>query len=310
MKHSIIALVVLIVLGFGVFYFIQSSLTSPEPIEPVAETPNPSGDDPMPVEPDGGIGDGAEPLTEVDEAETTLGNSIKGTSITAYNFGSGDTEIVFVGGIHGGYSWNTALLGYQLVDYFEANEESIPENVRVSVIPVLNPDGLERVTGKTGRFAATDVSGNTTAGRFNSNDVDLNRNFDCEWEAEGTWRSQTVSGGSEPFSEPETSAFRKFIRETEPAAVVAYYSAAGGVYASNCNNGVLPETTKIMNIYADASGYEAYQEFDFYQITGDMVNWLAKENIPGISVLLTDHENTERTKNIAGVEALLASFAE
>ncbi len=311
MKHSIIALIVLIVLGFGVYYFIQSAMTGPTPSEPTVETPTTTvEEDATPVEPDEGIGDGAEPLPPVNESETTIGNSIKGTPITAYHYGSGDTEIVLIGGIHGGYSWNTALLGFQLMDYFEANEDAIPDNVRVSIIPVLNPDGLERVTGKAGRFTAADVSGDTIPGRFNSNDVDLNRNFDCEWEAEGTWQTRTVSGGSAPFSEPETSALRTFIRETEPDAVVAYYSAAGGVYASNCNNGVLPKTTEIMNTYAAASEYQAYNEFDFYEITGDMVNWLAKENIPGISVLLTDHESTERTRNIAGVEALLNSFVE
>jgi len=62
-------------------------------------------------------------------------------------------------------------------------------------------------------------------------------------------------------------------------------------------------------LYADASGYPAYQSFDFYAITGDMVNWLAKEGVPAISVLLTTHDDTEWTKNQAGIEALLEHYA-
>jgi hypothetical protein len=40
-----------------------------------------------------------------------------------------------------------------------------------------------------------------------------------------------------------------------------------------------------------------------------MVNWLAKENIPAISVLLTNHSDIEWTKNKAGIEAILSHYA-
>jgi hypothetical protein len=50
--------------------------------------------------------------------------------------------------------------------------------------------------------------------------------------------------------------------------------------------------------------------YDFYAVTGDMVNWFAKNKIPAISVLLTNHTDTEWTKNKAGAEAILKSFAQ
>jgi hypothetical protein len=40
-----------------------------------------------------------------------------------------------------------------------------------------------------------------------------------------------------------------------------------------------------------------------------MVNWLAKNNIPAISVLLTNHQSTELSKNKLGVDAILKHFA-
>ena len=40
-----------------------------------------------------------------------------------------------------------------------------------------------------------------------------------------------------------------------------------------------------------------------------MTNWLAKIKIPAISVLLTNHEDTEWDKNLAGIKALLQYYA-
>lgn len=249
----------------------------------------------------------------VDETRTEIGTSADGNPITAYHFGDGDDEILFVGGIHAGYSWNTTLVAYELMDYLEDNEDVIPDNVKVTVIPVLNPDGLNAVVGTTGRFMASAVPKDqkeTIKGRFNGNTVDLNRNFDCEWQSSGVWQNTPVSGGSEAFSEPEAKAIRNYVEKNKIAGAVVWYSAAGGVYASNCKNGVSDETKELTALYAKAAGYPAKAEFNFYEITGDMVNWFAKENIPAISVLLTNYSDPEWSKNRAGVEALLEYYAD
>lgn len=245
------------------------------------------------------------------KAETSIGKSVGGKDIMAYNYGTGATKVVFVGGIHGGYSWNTVTLAYELMDYLKANPAAIPANITVSVIPVLNPDGLMKVTGSAGRFAIADVNSSATvqaSGRFNGNTVDINRNFDCDWQANGTWQSKAVSGGESAFSEPEAAAFKAYVEAQKPSAVVVFDSSAGGVFASNCHGGVPAVTSALTAAYAKASGYKAYESFDFYTITGDVVNWLAKINVPAISVLLSTHTDSEWTKNKAGVEAVLSYF--
>jgi len=253
------------------------------------------------------------PVVIEDKGESVIGKSGEGRDIIEYHFGTGDTEILFVGGIHGGYSWNTALVAYELIEYLKTNPEVVPENIKVTVVPVLNPDGLAKVVStSTIPFSKSDVSSSEavkTSGRFNANKVDLNRNFDCDWKAEGTWQNTTVSGGEKIFSEPESQAIKNYIEKSKPQAVVVWYSSAGGVFASSCHDGILPETTTLTDIYAKASLYKAYQSFDFYSITGDMVNWLAKVKIPAISVLLTTHTDTEWTKNKAGIEAILKHYA-
>lgn len=301
MKKAIIAIIVIILIVFGLSFLLKSPK-----VDDTALTPDVFVDTPAP---EGQMETGETP---VDKTKTVLGTSVGGQPVTAFHFGEGETELLFVGGIHGGYEWNTALVAYELMDYLKANPNAVPKDLKVTVIPVLNPDGLKKVTGTAEKFQPADVSKSNevvVSGRFNANNVDLNRNFDCDWQAEGKWQSKTVSGGSAAFSEPESLAMKNYIESKKPEAVVVWYSSAGGVFASNCHNGVLPETTKILNAYATASGYPAYKEFDFYEITGDMVNWLASKNIPAISVLLTDHTNTEWNKNKKGIEALFKFYS-
>ncbi|MDO8492081.1 MAG: hypothetical protein Q7S34_00375, partial [bacterium] len=129
-----------------------------------------------------------------------------------------------------------------------------------------------------------------------------------DWQSVGKWQNKNVSGGNNAFSEPESLAFKNYVETNKPRAVVAWYSAAGGVFASNCHSGVSPETSTITKKFSDASGYPAHETFDFYEITGDMVNWLAKNNVPAISVLLTNHTDTEWPKNQAGILALFKYY--
>jgi hypothetical protein len=251
----------------------------------------------------------------VNEKETVIGQSVEGKDIVAYHFGNGDKEVLLVGGTHGGYSWNTVLLSYEMMGHFgKLSSDEIPSNIRITIIPMLNPDGFNKATGTTTvhNAMANDLPSDLekrTSGRFNANNVDLNRNFDCEWQETSMWQSREVSGGTAAFSEPEAQVLRGYITEHRPAAALVWYAAAGGVFASNCRLGVLPETIAMTESYSAASGYRAYKEFDFYDISGDMVNWMAKEGIPAISVLLTNHTDTEFDKNKAGIEALLARLA-
>jgi len=242
-----------------------------------------------------------------------IGTSVEKRKIESYTYGKGTEHIAFVGGMHGGYEWNSVLLAYQFMDYLDENPGAIPDNLSVTVIPDANPDGVFAVTGKVGRFAITDVSTSTQvliSGRFNADNVDLNRNFDCKWQPEGTWQSKTVSAGTKPFSEPETLAIKNFILENNPSAVIFWHSQSGNVYASECQDGILPETLNIMNIYAKAAGYSAVKVFDAYATTGAADDWLASIKIPAITVELKTHNSTEWEQNFLGIKALLSYFSQ
>ncbi len=254
-----------------------------------------------------------EPALEAVRAErrAVIGTSQEGRSIEAYTFGNGSKTLLFVGGIHGGYEWNTVLLAYQFIDYLSQHASDIPDTLSVVVIPSANPDGVYKVVGKEGRFTQADVSPDASvqaSGRFNARSVDLNRNFECAWKPEATWRSKTVSAGSAPFSEAETQVLQQFILTTQPVGVVFWHSQANTVYAGDCAGVFLPLSLSMMNEYASAAGYQRAETFDSYPVTGSADGWLTTINIPSITVELQTHESVEWDKNLAGSKALFSLF--
>ena len=297
MKNIIIGLILLVLVGAGAFVFLGMNdsfqFTKPEAEEPatltvdddtVEEEEEPS---PFQVVPQG---------TNPEKTDEVIGTSANGTAIKAYHYGTGDTEILFVGGIHSAFAPNTVAVMDEFITALKQEAIDIPENLKVTIIPNLNPDA----SGQP----------DTLASRLNANEVDLNRNFDCDWSATGVWRSSDVSGGSSAFSEPEAKALRDYVEGNNIAAAVVYYAADGGVYASNCGGSLDSEIASLTSTYAEAAGYTANEEFDAYTISGDATNWMAKIGVPAIGVLLSDYTDSEWTKNMAGIEAVLTEYGD
>ena len=110
MKNTIIMLIVLVlIIGFGVYFLTRGSPQNSDlSTDQNAETDiNQPSSNNAPINP---IGE--PPITEQNKLESVIGKSIENRDITAYYYGTGDNEILFIGGIHGGYSWNTTLVDY------------------------------------------------------------------------------------------------------------------------------------------------------------------------------------------------------
>lgn len=126
---------------------------------------------------------------------TTIGVSHQHRPINAYTFGTTGPHIVFVGGIHGGYEANTIKLAYQLIHHLQHDAE-MPENIRVTIIPAANPDGLHMVTSAMGTHAGMSTEKELwEQSRFNGRNVDLNRNFACNWAPESMWGGEKSECG-------------------------------------------------------------------------------------------------------------------
>jgi len=231
---------------------------------------------------------------------TIIGQSVAGRDIAAYTFGTGEVDILLVGGIHGGYEANTVRLAEAVIGEFGGSGYmTIPKNITVHIIPNLNPDG----------YALPDTATNFDR-RMNTNGVDLNRNFDCRWEAESVWRNNAVSGGTGPFSEPEAIALRDYVASTSPQAAIFWHSQASAVYTSECGAGVVTLGDDLMNIYAAAADYRAAGLWTAYPVTGAAEDWLASIGIPALTVELETRDSIEWQRNWAAVQETMNLFNE
>jgi g-D-glutamyl-meso-diaminopimelate peptidase len=221
---------------------------------------------------------------------TQVGRSVEGRPLVARSFGTGERLLMLVGGLHGGWEANTVSLVDALVAYFEAHPEDVLPGVRLVLIPAANPDGLLR--------------GRTPEGRFNTNGVDLNRNWGCDWSAQAVWRDQPVDPGPYPLSEPETMALAETIRLLRPAAVVFYHSAAAGIYAGDCASGRVSET--MASVLGEATGYSHGAAFSAYAVSGTAANWVDGLGIPAVDLELETWTDSELERNLRGVMALQA----
>jgi predicted deacylase len=240
-----------------------------------------------------------------------VGWSANGLTIEGFTFGDGPQRLVVVGGIHGGYEWNTVLLAYELIDHYSGYPDLIPPELSLTIIPAANPDGVQLVTGTHGRFLPADVAAPTEPGRFNGSGVDINRNWDCEWQPTSIWRGQSVSAGASPFSEAESYYLREFILQEAPKAVIFLHSAVPGIFLGGCDGVVLPASRELAGLYANASGYPLPTGgFTAYPVTGDASDYLARIGVPAFTVELNNHEDTDFEQNLAGVSAVIARLSE
>lgn len=238
-----------------------------------------------------------------------IGRTVYDLPLHAYTLGDGPRHVVLLGGIHGGFEANTILLAYAMLDHFAQQPQALPAGVTLHIIPNANPDGLYKSSGKTGRFAAEDLYAARYEGRTNGRDVDLNRNWDCDWRAAATWRNDTVSGGTRPYSEPETAALRDYLLELQPEVVLLWHSAANGVFVPGCEETDAPSLA-LAEVFAAAADYPLYTNFGYYEVTGDAGDALAAEGIPALTVELTDWERLDWDRNLAGLLALLDELAQ
>jgi hypothetical protein len=216
--------------------------------------------------------------------------------LDVYRLGGGESARLIVGGIHGGYEWNTVEFVDNLLVHLRENPDLIPPAVTLYLIPCANPDGYLTGTDRV-------------AGRMNGNGVDLNRNWDYEWQAFASHGTHAVSAGAYPFSEPETAALRDFILREDIELVLFYHSALGAVFP-----GEQPErsaTDELAMMLAEVTVYSYQPGGVPGQITtGDAIDWLsAKQGIAGAEIEFSTHDSILGTeewyRNLDGVLAFL-----
>lgn len=230
------------------------------------------------------------------EGEFEIGRSAGNIPITAIRIGNGPKNIVLVGGLHAGFAPATVSLTVDIAQELQDNPELIPSNASVYVVTNANPDSI--------------YDPGQLRGRLNANGVDLNRNWDCRWQQDDTFRGELIEGvgGDEPFSEPETAALSEWLLELNPVAVIFWQARAnnGLVSAGGCEED--PQVSApLAELYSDRSGYplDDFERLTQQPVNGDAVNWLDSQGIPAVSILLPDYLDEDVDNNLLAVTAII-----
>jgi len=217
-----------------------------------------------------------------------IATSVEGRAVEAYRFGDGPVKIALIGGIHGGYEWNSVALMQRLIAHLTAHPTAVLTQTTLYVIPLLNPDGLARSGG--------------AEGRFNGNGVDLNRNWGCLWQPKATWKGRAVNPGPQPFSEPENQALRDLLLGNRFHAAIFYHSAGGMVTAgARCGGG--EASRAFSHAIARVIGYTPMR-FPQSDVTGDAADWLAAQGIPAVTIELSTRTGLDWTQNLKALEVI------
>jgi hypothetical protein len=222
-----------------------------------------------------------------------IGFSVEGRPLEVYTFGQGEIEDMIIGGIHGGYEWNTIALADQIIKYVSENPDTIPGDVTLYILPDMNPDG--------------DARSHDEWGRVNANGVDLNRNFPIgwspTWNRNGCYDLTLTTSGRGPGSEPETRLVMNFIASHKINALIDYHSAGLGIFP-----GGTPWDGASIRL---ARGLEPVLSYPFPPVntgcvyTGTLPDYAVSEGAAAVDMELTNHQDTDFAMNLRALKVLV-----
>jgi len=192
----------------------------------------------------------AEKYPELITSVYSIGESVEGRELIAFDLGHGEREVILVSTMHAcehiatnalmyvvdegcqGYAADSSWNGLRYRDIFD--------QVVFHIVPMLNPDGV--TLAQSGFEAAQDPEALRAMGygewtdfsgwKSNINGVDLNANFSHRWGyRDGAWGPGFADWcGPEPESEPETKAMMSLLKSTDYDMLISLHIRGEVVY--------------------------------------------------------------------------------
>ncbi|MBI2638549.1 DUF2817 domain-containing protein [Candidatus Peregrinibacteria bacterium] len=210
-----------------------------------------------------------------------IGKSIGGLPIECFQIGHGGRKIILAAGIHGN-EVGTVKLAQHLTHWLHANTDEF-EMMTVFVVLCLNPDGFSMAKKNPDYFHGGRI------GRFNKNNVDLNRNFLTKsFRQNSLWMfgknySETVPVYCGPHgnSEPETKALTDFILSNGIKMLVMFHNAGREVMGSND-----PLAQNLAGLYAQKTGFKLVngKMWPTNKQTGTAKDWCEENSVSYIEI--------------------------
>jgi protein MpaA len=239
-------------------------------------TPRPTPSQPQALAPQPKPAPTTQPLAET---VIDLGHSVEGRPIRLHVLGhaSDAWPTLILAAIHGNEP-TSATLATSLIELLRRQPQLLGHR-KVAIIPVANPDGLERRL------------------RTNKNLVDLNRNFPASnWKKT---RKGVYFGGDRPASEPETIAIMRAFDLVKPARVISIHSMD-----NPCNNYDGPAVS-LAQLMARSNQYPVKDNIG-YPTPGSLGSWAGADRRVPIITLELPRRQEGQSAWLQNRDALLA----
>lgn len=162
-------------------------------------------------------------------------------------------------------------------------------NRGLTVVPCLNPDGTaicrvgENSAGELADFVKRASSGDHTQWQANAVGVDINHNFNADWENVKKCEREngilipcpSKFGGDFPESEPETKAITSYCRNHNIRHAIAFHSQGEEIYYTFGEN-TPKRSHELAQIMADLSSY-TLSEPTGTAVGGGLKDWIIEE---------------------------------
>ena len=219
--------------------------------------------------------------------EVIYGYSSLGKEVKGYEIGNGPESVFLFGAIHGNEKGTRDLLERMVIE-IKLQPEMVSKDLRLIIIPVLNPDGFYDRTDK-----------------LNGNGVNLDLNFET-----GEWKKYGPEGtyaGLEPFSEPESRIVRDIVENNNVIQMISFHSR-GSLVIPDDNQ----PSMDLAEWYALKTGYTytGSDPFNFFGHTyfGTPTTWfVAKTGNAGVTVEITDHYSSDWERNKKALMELVSA---
>ena len=248
------------------------------------------------------------PFLEVGE----IGKSVLNKSLPYIKIGNGNKKVFYSAAFHANEWITSPVLMKFLEEYAQAfvenknifgyNAQALYYATSLYIVPMVNPDGVDLVTGSIKNVEnayknAVQIADNfpeipfTGGWKANINGVDLNLQFPAGWEqakkikfSQGyTMPAPKNYVGAAPISEPESRAIYDFTLKNNFKLVIAYHTQGKEIYWNFQN--LAPESAKIIGEkFAKVSGY-LLTEVPYNSSFAGYKDWFIQEHIkPGYTV--------------------------
>lgn len=240
----------------------------------------------------------------------TIGKSVEGRDIYALKLGKGKKEILMDGSLHAREHMTTNVI-LEMLDTYSAHylkntiyegysPRNLLNNVSIWFIPMLNPDGVTLVQSgangvKNGELSTKINKGSTNfqAWKANVRGVDLNDNFDSNWDKiNSNVKSPSPSGyrGPRVFSEPESRALRDFVLSRDFKGYYSYHSSGQIIYWFNFQkDGQATRDITIARNVSSLTGYRVVPPM-FVVGSGASTDWFIKQTkMPGLVIEISPY---------------------